>query len=195
MTKYSQWLRFLVIVPALLILAGCGRSGPEPTATPTKTPDAGEVAAAPTATPVPAQQETQPQTGAQQDAAPAESAAEPAATPVPAPDRATITATQLNIRSEPSTTGSIVRLVDQGAQFEVVSVSDDGQWVELGENGQPVGWAAAEFVSVDGGAVAGSDSAEQPDQAAPPAQPCAARISAARPSFGGARRWPTATWT
>ena len=153
----------IVLVLALL-LAGCGRGKQEATPTPTKTPAVEQVVEVATATP----------------AAPAEAveAAPPAAEEQPA-QRNNLRQSrspqlsqsltwprsprpQLNIRSEPSTTADIVRLVDQGAQFEVVGYSDDGQWIQVAENGQPLGWIVAEFASVEAGAVAvgGSDSGE-----------------------------------
>jgi uncharacterized protein YraI len=134
-----------LLVGATLLLAACG-GGAEPTPTPTKTPPAQTQAQA-TATPTLA-----PVSAAETPAQPAAPA--PADTPAPAPAPvvekiARVTADQLNVRSEPSTTGTIVKLANAGDSFTVLGQSDDGQWLQLGENGAPLGWGAAEFLTVE----------------------------------------------
>jgi uncharacterized protein YraI len=62
---------------------------------------------------------------------------------------ARVTADQLNVRSEPSTAGAIVKLANNGESFTLLGQSDDGQWLQLGENGAPLGWGAAEFMTVE----------------------------------------------
>lgn len=159
---------------ALLVLVACG-GGDEPTATPTKTPIPAEAQAA---TPTPAAQ-----TAAQSPATatPAAAAPQPAATeavqtePTPATvveKIARVTTDQLNIRSEPNTTATIVKMVVTGDTFAVVATSDDGQWLQLAENGAAVGWAAAEFMTVEERTVpaGGDQAATQPtSQASQPA--------------------------
>ncbi|RME61711.1 MAG: glycosyl hydrolase family protein [Caldilineae bacterium] len=148
----------LTLLAASLILVGCGRSREEPTPTPTKTPvpAAQAPAAPPTDTPVPP---TQPP--AQQNAA------APAPTPTEAPAVAVINAAELNIRSGPGVNFDIVRVATQGQQFQVVALSEDGTWAQLAENGQPIGWAALEFLALSNAPGESVTTLEQP--AAPPA--------------------------
>ena len=162
---------------ALIVLAGCGRGNrEEPTATPTKTPAAAAQAAeVATATPVPAQPAEAAPTPAPVEAAPVEPTAAPVEEPPEEPpaDVATISATQLNVRAEPSSTGNIVGLVNQGESYPVLALSDDGQWVQLENNGQAYGWVASEFVTVAGGTVGGETVAQtgQPAESSPAPQP------------------------
>ena len=147
---FTITIRYTVLLILTLLLVGCGPRAEEPTPTPTKTP-LGQIEATPlpveTPTPVPAEP-TATTEQAEAEPEPAEASDEV--------ELATITATQLNVRSGPATSESIVRLVDQGATFELVARSDDGQWVQIGENGSAIGWVAAEFVSTSTGAVAES---------------------------------------
>ena len=133
----------IMAVGATLALAACG-GGEEPTPTPTKTPMAQtQATATPTLAPVGAAET------AAQPAAPAP-ADTPAPTPAPVVEKiARVTADQLNVRSEPSTTGTIVKLANAGDSFTVLGQSDDGQWLQLGENGASLGWGAAEFFTVE----------------------------------------------
>ena len=55
----------------------------------------------------------------------------------------------LNIRSDPSTSGNILQTATTGETFTVVGQSDDGQWLQLAKDGTTVGWAAAEFLTVE----------------------------------------------
>ena len=176
--RLTQAFRHLSIAAmgasAVLMLAACG-GGPEPTATPTKTPIATEAqpatstptvqaaAQAPaTATPVPAS--AQP---AATEAAPAQ------ATPTPAVEKiARVTTDSLNIRTEPNTTAAIVKTVVTGDSFQLAGTSDDGQWLQLAENGTPIGWAAAEFMTIEERTVPpanGEANAQPTSQAAQPA--------------------------
>jgi uncharacterized protein YraI len=131
----------------LLVVTACGGGGEDATPTPTKTPEAGaQVEVLPTPTPEAATNE-QPATGAQ--AAPTAAVESNPATPADSGQEiATVNATVLNIRSGPSTNDEIVTTADQGAQFELLDRSDDGQWVQLGQDGAVIGWASAEFVTV-----------------------------------------------
>ena len=44
---------------------------------------------------------------------------------------------------------TVVKLAVTGDTFPVVGTSDDGKWLHLSEKGAPVGWAAAEFMTVE----------------------------------------------
>ncbi len=163
--------RFLLpalLVTLALVVAGCGRAaGPEPTPTPTKTPLPADGAIATAEPPA------------------AESVAQPAAvaTPVPvaaAPEPVTVTetigtinTTELNVRSEPSSDGAIVATARQGEQYKVVGRSEDGQWVQLDDDGTLLGWAAAEFVTVE--TVEVSAGGEQTTETGSPAEAPAAQ--------------------
>jgi len=141
MLKQRSFTIAVLMLAATVFLAACG-GGDEPTPTPTKTPMAqAEATATPTLAPVA-------DAGAQ---APAASA--PTNTPVPpAPvieKIARVAVDQLNVRSEPNTAGAVVRLANNGETFTLLDQSDDGQWLQLGENGAPLGWGAAEFMTVE----------------------------------------------
>ena len=150
---------FMALFMALLILVGCGPSRNEPTPTPTKTPapavsESAQPAA--TSTPVP-------------PAAPAPTVALSAPQTSTGASRATVNATELNVRSGPGTTFDVVRSITQGQQFDVLALSDDQAWVQLAENGAPIGWTAAEFLTLDRaltGAPAASDNTAAPAPAA-----------------------------
>lgn len=150
------------IVAAMILLAACG-GGEEPTPTPTKTPMAQTPSTAtPTLAPV--------AVGGGETQAPAASA--PTNTPAPpAPvveKLARVAVDQLNVRSEPNTAGAIVRLANNGETFNLLGQSEDGQWLQLGENGAPLGWGAAQFMTIEERVVqapAGDGSAAAPTTA------------------------------
>lgn len=131
------------IVAAMIFLAACG-GGEEPTPTPTKTPMA---QTPPTATPTLAPVAV----GGGEAQAPAASA--PTNTPAPptpvVEKLARVAVDQLNVRSEPSTAGAIVKLANNGETFTLLGQSEDGKWLQLGENGAPLGWGAAEFMTIE----------------------------------------------
>ena len=174
----------LVALLSLFVLTACGSDEEEPTPTPTKTPVPVQAEAAPSPT------ETQvPSVAAQTAGQPAAPAA------VAQPVFGLINATELNVRSGPGTSFDIVRAATQGQRFELVDISDDGDWVQLSENGAPIGWTALEFVTVEGdlaalqaAAPATSPSGASNQPAAAPAAPAASGTfldaSMSSPDFG-----------
>lgn len=171
-------LTFLVVgLIMALALAACG-GGEEPTATPTKTPIPQQSAQEPTPTATVAPAVDSGTQAAAPTAAPAPPA-EPTATPAPVIEKiARVAASQLNIREQPDLNANIVKLALEGEEYSVVSTSDDGQWTQLGENGAPLGWGAAEFLTVEervvqSGAADGTSSPTG-DATAAPSQPTAA---------------------
>lgn len=135
------WVLLLV-----LVLAGCG-SDTEATPTPTKTPLGAteNTGASPTETPAAGQ----PANSAEQPtAAPTEPAGTEPAAAAQTVEVAVVNTDLLNIRGGPSTTDDIVRTANQGDRFTVADRSQDGAWVQVAENGQPVGWASSEFVTI-----------------------------------------------
>ena len=174
----------LVALLSLFVLTACGSDEEEPTPTPTKTP-------------VPVQAEAAPSpTETQVPSAAAQTAGQPAApAAVAQPVFGLINATELNVRSGPGTSFDIVRTATQGQRFELVDISDDGDWVQLSENGAPIGWTALEFVTVEGdlaalqaAAPATSPSGASNQPAAAPAAPAASGTfldaSMSSPDFG-----------
>lgn len=158
----------------VLVLAGCG-SDTEATPTPTKTPlgapaDAG---ANPTETPTPAQA-AQPANNAEQPTAtPTEPAAQaPVAEGQPV-EIAVINTDLLNIRGGPSTTDNIVRTANQGDRFTVAARSQDGAWIQVAENGQPLGWVSSEFVTISKETTSGAPTAGEAKPTAAPNAPVA----------------------
>ncbi len=151
------------VLGVMLLVAGCG-SGPEATPTPTKTPmgQTGSEQAAATETPVPAPTES---SGGTAGSAATEPAAPTTVATETTVEIGVISATQLNIRSGPSTTAEIVRMVDEGDEFTIVARSDDGAWIQVAENGEPLGWAAAEFVTVEQRTQGGGQTASAPTPA------------------------------
>jgi uncharacterized protein YraI len=143
------WLKQRSFTIAALALAGtvflaaCG-GGEEPTPTPTKTPMAQtEATATPTLAPVA-------DAGAQAPAASAPTNTPIPPAPAPVVEKiARVAVDQLNVRSEPNTAGAVVKLANNGETFTLLGQSDDGQWLQLGENGAPLGWGAAEFMTVE----------------------------------------------
>ena len=115
---------------------------------------------------------------------------EPAAQPTPTPvvERiATVATDLLNIRSDPSTSGNILQTRRQPARpLPSLGQSDDGQWLQLAKDGTTIGWAAAEFLTVEervaagaGRRRAGDAGRRQPGAAAP--RPPARLLSCPRP--------------
>ncbi|MFZ1755976.1 MAG: SH3 domain-containing protein, partial [Caldilineaceae bacterium] len=182
MTDRKPYFTLLLVgVLALFVLTACGGSEEEATPTPTKTPVPAQVesAPAPTDTPVPP--------AVAQPAAPAV---------VVQPVYGTINATELNVRSGPGTTFDILRAATQGQRFEIVALSDDGQWAQLGENGAAIGWTALEFLTVEGDLAALKGGAPVASQSTANNQPAAAttaptasgtflNASMTSPDFGG----------
>jgi uncharacterized protein YraI len=181
--KHYATLLFVALL-SLFVLTACGSDEEQPTPTPTKTP-------------VPVQAEAAPRpTETQVPAAAAQTAGQPAApAAVAQPVFGLINATELNVRSGPGTSFDIVRAATQGQRFELVDISDDGDWVQLSENGAPIGWTALEFVTVEGdlaalqaAAPATSPSSASNQPAAAPAAPAASGTfldaSMSSPDFG-----------
>lgn len=140
----SALLRLLVVA---VLVSGCGGNRAQPTATPTKTPIP-RVGGAATNTPAPAAQATTPpQTSGQ------------AATPTPATSQATtpaaqsesivvINADQVNVRSEPNTSGEIVATVNTGQKYKLLGRSQDQEWLQVGEDSKEIGWVFAQYAEV-----------------------------------------------
>jgi uncharacterized protein YraI len=132
---------FVLCIGVALLLTACG-GGSEPTPTPTKTPVTAQGQATPTPTIAPASNQNS-------GAAPAQPDAPTAAQPTPPPQQyARVAVDQLNIRSGPGTQNSIVRVANAGETFLVLGRSEDGTWLQLAENGAPLGWGAAEFMTL-----------------------------------------------
>ncbi len=146
--------RWLLLLLLALTLVACGGDEEEPTPTPTKTPTP-VTQAAPVNTPEP--QAAQPQGAPATD------------TPAPQPVTATVNAAELNVRAGPGEAFDVVRTLNQGQQFPVTGVSEDGAWIHLAENGAPLGWVAAAFVTVQGdlAGVTRMASADPPGQSQP----------------------------
>lgn len=148
MPKQRSFTIVALTLAATIFLAACG-GGEGPTPTPTKTPMA-QVAATPTPTLAPVTAGDAGDAGAQTPVASAPTDAPVPPTLAPVVEKiARVTADQLNVRSEPSTAGAIVKLANNGESFTLLGQSDDGQWLQLGENGAPLGWGAAEFMIVE----------------------------------------------
>jgi hypothetical protein len=106
----------------------------------------------------------------------------------------TITATQLNVRSTPSTDGEIVATVNQGEQYKVVGRSEDGAWVQLDDNGALLGWGAAEFIDVQTVEVP-VDGGEEVAQAEEPADDSSDQPASQEPAPVGSGNYLPATMT
>lgn len=170
---------------ALLLLSGCG-SGTEATPTPTKTVPAqsADTQAAPTETPTPpADQSTN--NANQPTAAPTEPSS-----PAPVEEVAVINADLLNIRGGPSTTDAIIRTANQGDRFTVADRSPDGKWVQVAENGQPIGWVAAEFVTIQSGTTDSAPTASGPTTSGPAASAPTPTPAAGAPALSGSMLSP-----
>ncbi|HHW85430.1 MAG TPA: cellulase family glycosylhydrolase [Chloroflexi bacterium] len=145
MAKQRSFTIAALFVATMIFLAACG-GGEEPTPTPTKTPMAQtQPTATPTLAPVAVND-----AGAQAPAASAPTNTPVPPTPTPIVEKlARVAVDQLNVRSEPSTAGAIVKLANNGETFTLLGQSEDGQWLQLGENGAPLGWGAAEFMTIE----------------------------------------------
>lgn len=167
-----RFVSFFFLLAAVGALAACGGDS-DPTPTPTKTP---LPVATPTIAPTP--------TAAPAAANPPAEAPQPTAPPAPVVEKvARVAVDQLNVRSGPSTTDPIVRLANTGETFSLLRQSEDGQWLELGENGVSIGWGAAEFMAVEERVV--QPAAAQP-AAAQPAAPVAEQPAAPAGGFAPA---------
>ncbi len=175
-----------VMLGALLTLAlagGCGGSGPEPTPTPTKTPiGAGSQPTNTVASAVVAGTPTaQPATVAPTNAQPT--------APTKSESIVVVNADQVNVRSEPNTSGTIVATVNTGQKYTLIGRNQDNTWLQVGENGKEIGWIFGEFATVQTGAPAtttgGSITAtQQTGQAAPTNGGTYAPISMSSPDYG-----------
>jgi len=164
----SNLRRLTILLGLMLLLAACGGGG-EPTPTPTKTPAASaqsEATAMPTIAPA----------GEQSTGAGAAQPAPSTDTPQPTPTApivekiARVAVDQLNVRSGPSTTDTIVRMANSGETFVLLGQSADGQWLELGEGGARLGWGAAQFMTIEERVV------QSPSGSTGDAQPTAAPV-------------------
>ena len=145
-------------------------------------------------------------------AAPTAAAAAPAAAPADLGNGAiaTVTATSLRVRAEPSTTAEVVAGIRQGEQYRVIGRSSDGLWLELAvpraTGGS--GWVSANFVTVSGPitdvevvsapAAATPAPATASDEAAPteaPAEEVTEAAATAVPAEEAAEAAPTAAPT
>lgn len=181
-TRLSRTLALLLLLVTLaLALAACGRGRSEATPTPTKTPAgaAGAPAGTPTPLPDPGQPATQPaQPGAEQP------------TPTPQTETvATVNTDLLNIRTDHTTDAEILRTATTGEQFTVVATSADGLWRQLAANGQTLGWASAEFLTISTRQIAAAPAEAQAPgdpQPTPPAVPAGNFLPATMnsPDFG-----------
>lgn len=65
---------------------------------------------------------------------------------------ATVSAASLRVRAKPSSDANVIYGIKQGAQYKVIGLSSDGEWVQLelpdAPNGE--GWVSANFVTVEG---------------------------------------------
>jgi uncharacterized protein YraI len=190
----NKYLVGVLLTLLLLVTAACGGST-EATPTPTKTPDGGgQIETLPTPTPDPAAPATNVQPATEAQAAPPTPAnAVPPAETTDDDEQeiATVSASVLNIRSGPSTNNEIVTTAAEGDQFALLDRSDDGQWVQLGQDGSAVGWASAEFVTVGTETASTADSggsgttAAQPTAAPQQASNCTAPAATMQsPDFG-----------
>ncbi|MXX24586.1 MAG: SH3 domain-containing protein [Caldilineaceae bacterium SB0668_bin_21] len=154
-------MRVLALCAGALFVTGCGLlSGTEATATPTRA----MAAVVPTFTSTPegamaaqtsgggaTTQQAAP--AAQQQQAPqATDTPAPTDTPVPTVARFTVktdlTATNVNVRTGPSTLFTIIGTVARGAQFDISGRNQDYSWYQFSLNGQ-TGWIFSNLVDVE----------------------------------------------
>lgn len=99
---------------------------------------------------------------------------------------ATVTASSLRVRAEPSAGAEVVAGVRQGEQYSVIGRSSDGLWIELAipRAVQGRGWVSADFVTVAGSVAAAEvidvapAAAAQNEAASPPLPAGMARVIA-----------------
>lgn len=63
---------------------------------------------------------------------------------------ATVTASLLNVRSEPRIANNVTNRIGLGQQFPVLDYSADGNWVELDLGNNTRGWVTVDYVTIDG---------------------------------------------
>jgi uncharacterized protein YraI len=71
--------------------------------------------------------------------------------PSPAGQFATVNVFRLNVRSEPTISGTIITKISSGETFPVVGRNENGSWIQINVNGQ-IGWVSAPLVRVSGNA-------------------------------------------
>jgi hypothetical protein len=136
---------FALLVMSFLI-SGCGRSTPEPTAT----PETIARALVPTFTPTPVQPPTA--TPEPPTATPLPVVVEPTAAPTATPDaaaRLVITSDIANVRQGPGTVYSLLGSASRDEAFEVLAKNPAGDWWQICcVNGQP-GWVFGELARIE----------------------------------------------
>ncbi len=72
---------------------------------------------------------------------------------------ATVATRSLRVRQSPDENAEVVAGVKEGETYKVLSISDDGQWVQLAVAAAPggQGWVSANYVSVNGALTGGED--------------------------------------
>lgn len=162
--QYKALSVFVRLFLVAAIVSACGGNRAQPTATPTKTPIP-RVGAA-TDTPVPA---TQAPAGTpkpvDQQATPAPSTDNQSSGAAPqAETMVVINSDQVNVRSEPSTSGAVVTTVNTGQKYKLLGRSQDQQWIQVGEDSKEIGWVFAQYADVQTGAPAQADGKATPAQ-------------------------------
>src|SRR5437868_5720857 len=161
------------VLLAVGLVGGCG-SGPEATPTPTKTPLGNTNSAN---TPVPAAQATTPAPQGSDQTPPVQGGSAPTATQPAAQSQSivVINADQVNVRSEPSTTGKIVATVNTGQKFTLGGRNQDKTWLQIEDNGKEIGWVFAEYADVQTGTQPSQPTSARPGH--PTTQPAATQAS------------------
>jgi uncharacterized protein YgiM (DUF1202 family) len=182
------WRLWAIVLLTLLIATGCGRTRAEATPTPTKTPAvsaaAGDTSATATADAGTTPGAAQPGAGAPTGGTPV--AETPGATPTPATKSvAVVAASILNVRSAPSADGQVINTVTEGQRFDIIGRSQDGAWIQIGQEGREVGWVSAEFVTIE---TVDASASPEPDAAAP--TPAAEQPAAQQPVAGSGNYLP-----
>lgn len=72
---------------------------------------------------------------------------------------ATVATRSLRVRQSPDEAAEVVAGVKEGETYRVLSISEDGQWVQLAVAAAPggQGWVSANYVSVNGALTGGED--------------------------------------